>query len=189
MPTGLIAGVHYPANLLEFQEWFGSEQACVEWLAELRWADGWVCTRCGGVRFWATTRGRRKCAECRATTTVTSGTVFDKTRTTLSTWFMAAWLFSASKQGLSALELQRLLGHSDYQTCWLLLHKFRAALGAAEREPLTGRVEVDETFVGGVERDPRFRGRGMSSKTIVVVAVEQRVEAPAAYQARHRRFR
>lgn len=140
-----------------------------------------MCRSCGVVdRPRLASRDRRICVHCRKEITATAGTVFEKTHTPLSVWFLSAWHFASSKQGLSALELQRTLGHSDYETCWLILHKFRAALSQAERQPLTGLVEIDETFIGGVERygtrstavKGKHQGRGMASKSIVVVACE-----------------
>ena len=181
MDSGPIAGRDYPKNWRQFIDRFGTDEGCLEWLSELRWADGFVCRSCGVVdRPRRATRDRRICVHCRKSITTTAGTVFEKTHTPLSVWFLSAWHFASSKQGLSALELQRTLGHADYETCWLILHKFRAALSQAERQPLSGVVEIDETFIGGVERyGPRssavkgkHQGRGMASKSIVVVACE-----------------
>jgi transposase-like protein len=100
---------------------------------------------------------------------VTAGTILEKTRTPLTTWFEAAWHLTTSKNGLSAKTLERTLGAS-YRTAWAMLQRFRVAMVRSERERLSGAVEVDETLVGGVERGGK-RGRG-TSKPIVVIAVE-----------------
>jgi transposase-like protein len=102
---------------------------------------------------------------------VTAGTIFDKTRTPLTVWFMAAWLFATQKDGVSAQSLQRALEIGSYQTAWALLHRLRSVLVRPGRERLTGRVEVDETFIGGEE--PGLRGgRQKGKKALVGVAVE-----------------
>jgi len=100
---------------------------------------------------------------------VGAGTIFDKTRTPLTTWFEAAWHLTTAKNGMSAKTLERTLGTS-YRVAWTILQRYRVAMVRAEREPLLGQVEVDETLVGGVEHGGK-RGRG-TSKNVVVIAVE-----------------
>ena len=101
---------------------------------------------------------------------VLAGTLLDRVKTPLTNWMVAAWLVSAAKNGLSATTLERTLGVS-YHTAWAILQRFRVAMVRAERTRLSGTVEVDETFVGGVSRGGKS-GRGSASKTVVVVAVE-----------------
>ena len=102
---------------------------------------------------------------------MTAGTIFDRTRTPLRVWFTAAWLFATSKDGVSAQSLQRMLEFGSYQTAWAMLHRLRSVLVRPGRERLSGRVEVDETFIGGEE--PGLRGgRQRGKKSLVVVAVE-----------------
>jgi transposase-like protein len=104
---------------------------------------------------------------------VTAGTVFDRTRTPLTVWFNACWLFSTSKDGISALSLQRTLEIGSYQTAWAMLHRLRAVLVRPDRELLSGTVEVDETFIGGHE--PWLRGgRAKGKKVLTAIAVEPR---------------
>ena len=110
------------------------------------------------------------CAACARKTSVTAGTIFDGTRTPLSSWFAAAWFVTSQKQGLSALGLQRALGLGSYQTAWMMLHRFRVAMVRPDRERLTGRVEVDESYVGGHE--DWARGRQTETKSRVAIAVE-----------------
>lgn len=109
------------------------------------------------------------CPACRHHATVTAGTVLDKTRTPLTTWFEAAWHVTTAKNGLSAKTLERTLG-TTYRVAWAMLQRFRVAMVRAERGRLSGEVEVDETLVGGVERGGK-RGRG-TTKSVVVIAVE-----------------
>src|SRR5680860_1180945 len=110
------------------------------------------------------------CADCGRKTSVTAGTIFEGTRTPLSSWFAAAWFVTSQKQGLSALGLQSALGLGSYQTAWMMLHRFRVAMVRPDRERLTGRVEVDESYVGGHE--DWARGRQTETKSRVAIAVE-----------------
>jgi transposase-like protein len=117
------------------------------------------------------TDGTFRCRNCKARLSATAGTVFDKTRTPLTVWFNAAWMFATQKDGVSAQSLQRSLEIGSYQTAWAMLHRFRSVLVRPGRERLAGRVEVDETFIGGEE--PGLRGgRQRGKKTLVGVAVE-----------------
>jgi len=109
------------------------------------------------------------CPACRHDNAVTGGTIFDKTRTPLTTWFEAAWHMTTAKNGLSAKTLERTLG-TTYRVAWAMLQRYRVAMVRAERGRLSGDVEVDETLVGGVERGGK-RGRG-TAKCVVVIAVE-----------------
>lgn len=165
-----VAGVDYPQRWAEFEAWFPDEAHCAAYLARLRWPEGFGCARCGHDRGWPTTRGRLVCAGCRHQTSVTAGTILAGTRTPLRVWFAAAWYVTHQKLGVSALGLQRVLGWGSYQTAWTILHKLRRAMVRLERTPLLGPVEVDETYVGGVEHG--HRGRFPGAKAIVAIAVE-----------------
>lgn len=149
---------------------FPDEAACSDYLEKLRWMGRFSCPNCGAEAApWRQSRGRLVCRRCRYQTSVTSGTILEKTRTPLSTWFHAAWLVTTAKSGLSAKTLESTLGVS-YRTAWTMLHRFRVAMVRSERGRLRGTVEVDETMIGGVEHGGK-RGRG-ASKEIVVIAVE-----------------
>jgi transposase-like protein len=168
-------GVDYPRTWAEFVAWFPDDAACVAYLDRLRWADGFVCPGCGSTRSWPASRGlgSRVCARCAKRTSVTAGTVFAGTRTPLTQWFAAAWHVCSTKNGASALGLQKMLGLGSYETAWAWLHKLRRAMVIAGRDLLTGDVEVDETFVGGDE--PGLAGgRARGKKALVAIAVECR---------------
>ena len=106
-------------------------------------------------------------------TSVTAGTIFDRTRTPLTVWFTACWLFATAKDGISALSLQRALEIGSYQTAWAMLHRLRSVLVRPGRDRLTGAVEVDETYIGGEE--PGLRGgRARGKKVLAGIAVEVR---------------
>jgi transposase-like protein len=177
-PRRPLAGKDYPRSYQEFHAWFPDDQACAAYLADLRWPDGFLCPACGvAQRPWTASRGRLVCAACRHQTSVTAGTVLDKTRTALVVWFEAAWHVTTAKNGLSAKTLERTLDVS-YPTAWTLLHRFRVAMVRSERAPLSGTVEVDETFVGGKAHDGSV-GRGAARKSLVAIAVE--VKHPKGY--------
>lgn len=170
-PTaGPVAGRDYPADLAQLRAWFPSDDACLDYLDWLRWPEGFDCPHCGWDAAGQEATGRHRCHGCRRQVSVTSGTLFHKTRTPLSVWFEAAWLVTASKSGVSASHLHRVLPISSYQTAWTMLGKLRQVMTTAESEPLTGRVEVDETFFGGPR--PGVRGRGAAGKSLVAGAIE-----------------
>jgi len=149
---------------------FSDDSACVAYLERLRWPNGFVCPACQEQHEpWRQTRGRLLCPACRHQCTVTAGTLFDKTRTPLTTWFDAAWHVTTSKNGMSAKTLERVMGVS-YHVAWHMLHRFRVAMVRSSREPLSGEVEVDETLIGGIDVGGK-RGRG-ASKEIVAIALE-----------------
>ena len=160
----------FPMNFRDFVKMFADEAACASYLERLRWPKGFVCPACLQQQEpWRQTRSRLVCPACRHQCTVTAGTIFDKTRTPLTTRFDAAWHVTTAKNGMSAKTLERVMG-IRYQVAWNMLHRFRVAMVRTSREPLSGEVEVDETMIGGVEKGGK-RGRG-AKKEIVVIAVE-----------------
>ncbi len=166
----LIAGKDYPRTYREFVTMFPDNTSCTDFLYRLRWGDGFICPKCGIPSTpWQQTHDRFVCPYCRHQTTVTAGTIFDRTRTPLTTWLEAAWHVTTAKKGMSATTIERTLGTS-YRVAWTMLQRFRVAMVRSEREMLSGTVEVDETLVGGVDRRGK-RGRG-SQKSVVVIAIE-----------------
>jgi transposase-like protein len=158
---------------VEFQLAFPDEEACREYLVACRWPEGHRCPRCGCAQ--ASVHRKRllwQCSGCRYQVSVTAGTVLHRTRTPLHLWFWAAYLMTTATPGISAMQLQRQLGLSRYETAWLMLHKLRRAMVAPERAPLAGEVEVDECLVGGHEFG--LPGRTHGAKQLVVVGVECR---------------
>ena len=176
-----VSGRDYPSTWEQFLDWFPDEAACRTYLEHIRWPQGFVCPRCGDTGgFYRVSRARLMCQNCRYQGTVTAGTIFDKTRTSLRSWFAAVWYITNQKQGVTALGLQRVLGIGSYQTAWMMLHRLRRAMIRPGRERLSGVVEVDEAFVG---RSAANKGRiGPAAKiaadqynarrSIVAIAVE-----------------
>lgn len=175
--AGPQASHHYPTTLGEFLAWFSTDEDCRDYLRWLRWPDGFVCPGvveetgepCGGAG-WELADGRYQCAACGLRTSITAGTVFDGTRLPLTVWFHAAWLFATDKDGVSAMALKRKLGLRSYQSAWTMLTRFRAAVSDRPQERLSGVVQVDEFFLGGVSLGRPGMARGV--KVPVGVAVE-----------------
>ena len=165
----------YPRTVLQLRDWFADDGACQDYLARLRWPDGFYCPACRGTDHWVTARGLRHCRGCGRQTSVTAGTLFADSHLPLRLWFEAIWHVTSQKSGVSALGMQRVLGLGSYRTAWNLLHKLRRAMVRPGRERLNGIVEVDETFIGGPR--PGKRGRGARGKMLVVVAAQQAGEA------------
>jgi transposase-like protein/ribosomal protein L37AE/L43A len=156
---------------LIFKEQFQNENDCYKWLFNTRWPNGFICPRCGGKEYWRiSTRELYKCVNCRHQVSLTAGTIFHKTRTSLMKWFMLVFRMATSKTGVSINEMRRELEIKDYKTVWTMAHKVRKAMADRDaRYTLAGLVEIDESFFG-----PRFsgkRGRGAERKELVIVAV------------------
>jgi len=175
----------YPRTLAELETRFGTEQACRDYLLKLRWPEGFVCPRCRGRSAWTTNRNLLVCAGCQYQASLTAGTIFQDTRKPLTMWFRAIWWVTAQKNGASALGLQRILGLGSYFTAWTWLHKLRRAMVRPGRDRLHGRVEVDETYIGGLEEG--VRGRQTETKALVAVACEE--DGRAIGRIRLRRIR
>jgi transposase-like protein/ribosomal protein L37AE/L43A len=159
-----------PQDLPTFIARFGTDERCHAYLVQKRWPDGFCCRACGHRQAWRL--GRRniyECAACGQQHSLLKGTIFEQTKTGLAKWFLAIYLVSASKGGISALELQRQMGFGSYQTAWTWLHKIRRAMVRRGRAALTAQVEADETYVGGAEPGKPGRGGG---KTALAGAVE-----------------
>ena len=166
----------YPRTWTELLEQFSTEDACLAYLEGLRWPNGFVCPSCGVASLpYRASRSRMMCKDCGHQSTVTAGTIFDKTRTPLRVWLAAAWYLTNQKQGVSALGLQRVLGLGSYQTAWAMLHRFRRAMVRPDRDRLKGTVELDETYLAITDRDEPQSTQGRknnTTKVLVALAVE-----------------
>jgi len=157
---------------LIFQEEFQNEEDCYNWLYETRWPNGFICPKCKGKEYWLISTKQRlyKCTKCNNRISLTSGTIFHKTRTSLLKWFMLIFRMATSKTGVSINEMARELEIKDYKTVWTMAHKVRKAMADRDAQyTLAGLVEIDESFFG-----PSFsgkRGRGTEKKELVIVAV------------------
>ena len=160
----------YPRTLAEFECRFSTEEGCRDYLFQLRWPNGFRCPRCGGEKAWPLRTVLLECGNCGYQSSVTAGTIFQDTHKPLTLWFRTMWYVASQKSGASALGLQRVLGLGSYRTAWAWLHKLRRAMVRPGRDRLSGWVEVDETYLGGVEEG--VAGRRSGNKALIVVAAQ-----------------
>jgi transposase-like protein len=154
----------FPRTATEFEKRFATEEDCRAYWIEARWGGKPACARCGSTRVWTIRSGTTfECADCDHQTSLTAGTLLEKTRKPLKMWFRAVFEISTRRTGISAMDLMRIMGFGSYKTAWAWLHKLRAALVRPEREPLGPFVQMDEALVGG---------KGGPHKELVLVAAE-----------------
>jgi hypothetical protein len=176
----------FPTSLPEFQKVFPDDAACAKYLESVRWPNGFTCPTCGHTdkpyRFPSRSSVVLRCRKCRRNASLTASTVMQSTHTPLSTWFWGAYLVTTQTPGQSALQFQRQLGLSRYETAFQILHKLRSGMVRPERDSIGGEypVEVDECFVGGRTRG---EGGGVHHMATVIGAVEVRVRKDAKQRA------
>jgi len=155
-------------NLLDLERQFSTQRKCEEFLQRKRWPGGVTCPKCRtNSPHWVSTRRIWECRECDYQFSVTTGTIFHRSRTPLRKWFIAIYLMCTAKKGVPAKQLERALGVT-YKTAWRMSHQIRQAMKHADFEDkLAGIVEADDAYVGG-KRSGGKRGRGAPGKTIVV---------------------
>ncbi len=156
-------------TLPEINKLYSTDDRCRELLERLRWPEGVECPRCKDRRVSRMKDyARFECVGCEYQFTVTSGTIFHDSHLALPVWFMAVLLLCEAKKGMSAMQIKRTLGIA-YKTAWYLCHRIRAAMATAEKGMLYGTVEMDETYLGGVQRGHQDKpGHGQSTKEIVI---------------------
>jgi Zn ribbon nucleic-acid-binding protein/transposase-like protein len=154
----------FPKTATEFEARFATEEDCRAYWIEARWGGKPACARCHSTRVWSEREGFLfECADCGHQTSLTSGTLLEKTRKPFKMWFRAVFEISTRRTGISAKDLQRIMGFGSYKTAWSWLHKLRAGMVRPDREPLGPFVQMDEALVGG---------RGGPHKELVLVAAE-----------------
>ena len=164
-------------ELMTLVENFATDDKCREALMHLRWPDGVRCLRCGHDQV-TPVKARKvfDCNSCHYQFSVTVGTTFNDSHLPLTKWFLITYLMCESKKGISASQVYRMLGKKSYKTAWYLCHRIRAAMKEVNPEPLDGTCEMDETWIGGRERNPRGAGRipYAESKKVPVIGIKQR---------------
>jgi hypothetical protein len=170
----------FPTSLRGFQALFPDDAACAAYLESARWHGGFVCPYCNekGEPFRIATRPTTmQCRKCRRQTGLMRGTVMQDTHTPLTTWFWGAYLVCSMTPGISAVQFQRQLGLTRYETAFQILHKLRAGMVRQDRDRIGGNigrgdhVEIDETWIGGALHG---EGQGVHDQTLVAAAVEVR---------------
>jgi transposase-like protein len=155
-------------TLMDVLREFGDEARCREYLEALRWPYKVACPRCQSVKTSRIyDRAQFDCDSCRYQFSVLAGTIFQDTKLPLATWFAATYLMCESRKGISANQMKRMIGGS-YKTSWYLCHRIRAAMKEVNPEPLTGTVEMDETYIGGRVYGKGSQGRSTKHKEVVV---------------------
>ena len=160
-------------SIPEFLRCFGTEAQCAEALKAARWPEGFRCPRCAVADHYVVRHGDRvlfQCIGCKHQTSLTSGSLMEHTKLPLTTWFLAIYLLSQAKTGLSALALKRQVGVS-YPTAWMLHQRINRAMAAQDStHRLSGAVQLDDAYLGG-ERAGGKAGRGSENKVPFVAAV------------------
>lgn len=159
-------------TLMAFQRKYRTDEDCLQAIFEARWPQGFLCPKCGhdfGYRL--SQRRSMQCAACRKQTSITSGTLFERSKVPLQKWFWLIYLMSQDKGGISTVRAAELL-EMHYATVWFMMHKLRVAMGnRLEGRTLSGLVEIDDAFFGGKTKGKT--GRGAHGKLSVVVIVER----------------
>ena len=165
----------FPKTAPEFEKRFATEDDCRAFWIKVRWGGTPTCARCQSTRLWAMRNGTTfECAECHHQSSLTAGTVLEKTRKPLKLWFRAIFEISTRRTGISGKDLQRLMGFGSYETAWTWLHKLRGAMERSASEPLGPFVELDEALVGG---------KGSPNLQLVLIAAEKAGRARLVHAA------
>lgn len=157
-------------NSIKFNRYFQSDDDCYNYLADVKWKDGYVCKRCGGLKYCKRVKTHsRRCIKCRYDESPTAGTMFDKCKSSQLIAFHIAFKIATKKKGMSSLELSAEF-ELRQKTCWAFKWKIQQVMQSPLQYPINEVVCVDEFFVDGEEEGVRGRQRG--KKRLVVVAVE-----------------
>jgi len=160
-------------TLTEFTDFFHNEEICLEHFASVRFANGEYCPHCGHEEIYTFSNGKRfRCAKCKQDFTIKTGTVFGESKLPLRKWFMAIYLLSTTSKGISSVQLAKHVGVTQ-KTGWFMDHRIRKAM-QQNKGQLFGRIEADETFIGGLSKNMHkkkrlaaIKGTGGNSKTPV----------------------
>jgi transposase-like protein len=167
-------------SLIALVDYFNTEAKCKAAIAQERWGDGEaVCPYCGCTHTYACKDGRYSCPNCKRKFNVTVGTIFENTKLSLRKWFMAMYLVSSTKKGVSSHQLARDLAVTQ-KTAWFILHKVRGLYGITDEIELDGEVEMDEMYLGGREANKHeskktegTQGRSTKTKTPIFGMIQR----------------
>lgn len=159
-------------TIFEFQSRFPDADSCYTYLSELKWKNGFVCPKCGHIKYCnGAKKYSRQCTRCKHTASPTSGTLFHKVKFPILKAFYIVYYVSTNRKGISSTELSRKLGLRQ-KTCWLFKRKVMKAMESSGNHKITEKAEVDETVVGGQEEG--VVGRKNKKKKLVVIAIEKK---------------
>src|ERR1700691_4768171 len=146
-------------NLIDINTMFPTDEKCREMLTRLRWPEGVRCPRCNmGAAELETEKTLYYCKDCDYQFSATVGTIFNDSHLPLTKWFMATLLICEAKKGISACQIQRTLGIGSYKTPWHLCHRIRAAMVQVDKPMLDGKLEMDESYIGGGTKGAKSKG-------------------------------
>ena len=179
-------------NLIEFSERYPDEISCQKAFKDLRDKEGIICKKCGGTsHYWKSDKMSFECKKCKFRTSLRSGTVMEHSRLPFRYWLLAIHLMTSTKKSISALEMQRQLGHKFYEPIWEMMHKIRLMMGKRDTNyVLDDTIELDEGFFTQVKEsqedadknEQKKRGRGSQNKAKVLVMTS--TEPVARHQPR-----
>jgi transposase-like protein len=180
-------------KLLEFNKNFPSEASCIARFKEVRDREGVICKKCCGEKHcWLQSKSLYECKNCGFRMSLRSGTVMENSKLPFLYWFLAMHLMTASKRHISALEMQKHIGHKFYEPIWTLMHKLRRVMANRdEKYLLEGEIELDEAFFevnSPIDAEkPKKRGAGTEGKAkVVVMAESELVAAPKKGRKRYK---
>lgn len=171
-------------NIIDFLSSFKDEDACQAYFEHIRFRDGEYCPHCGYTKIYRFRDSRFRCAGCRKDFTIKTGTVFGESKVSLQKWFVAIYLLSTNKKGISSVQLAKQVGVTQ-KTAWFIDHRIRRAMNQNKGQ-LFGKVEMDETYVGGKDRNKHYakrfmgtQGRNMDTKSPVFGMLQRNGEIRA----------
>lgn len=172
-------------NLLEFQQKFSTEQACRDWLAEKRWGnkENPICPHCNSKQIYTHSDGKLfSCSDCKKQFTVRIGTIFEDSRLPLFKWFIAIYLFTSLKKGISSIQLSKYINVTQ-KTAWFMLHRIREVMDNSDNNNLfNGTTEIDEAYLGGSEKNKHASQKGKTEKAVVIGMVNRESQSVRATQ-------
>ena len=169
-------------SIFEFQARFPEAGSCIEYLADLKWAGGYICKKCGHRHYCkGNSPEDRQCTSCRYVESASAGTLFHGCKFSVLKAFYIVYYVSTNKNGISSTELSRKLALRQ-KTCWLFKQKVMKAMESSGHLPMEGKVEVDETYVGG--QDDKAIGRKKGHKKLVVISIEKKGKGVSRMYAR-----
>lgn len=178
----MIGNAETDLNLFEFQKKFTNDRDCLEYLSSVKWDEGFKCKKCKNTHYCKGIKEfDRQCSKCNYLESPMAGTLFHKIKFPILKAFYMIYFISTNKKGITSTELSRKLDLTQ-KVCWLFKRKVMVAMDSSGNFPLSGLVEVDETFVGG--SDENSKGRKKGTKKLVVVAIEKKKKGVSRFYAK-----